>query len=297
MSDGRYGPAAAEVAGAFTRLTGHHPAGVWSSPGRVNLIGDHTDYHEGLVLPMAIDRSATVAVGVRGDRAVRCSSRQMRAEVTLALADIAPGRVEGWARYPLGVLWAMARAGLEVPGLDVVIDSGSRWARAWGRARPWRLPWRSLRPSSPGLRSPPTSWRDAAMRERSRWPARRPVSWTSSRSLECRAGHALLLDCRDTDPRAGAARQLGNIATVLVIDTTVVHDTAGAGFRTRRQESAEAARRLGVRSLRDATLAAVGSRLAGIPGAEPATWSPRTPGSRRPPASCAVATCATSGRS
>jgi galactokinase len=262
VSHSRYGRAAAAApAGAFARLTGHQPAGVWASPGRVNLIGEHTDYNEGLVLPMAIDRAAAVAVGVRADRLVRCSSGQVRGEATMALDDIVPGRVKGWARYPLGVVWALAQAGVELPGLDIVIDSEIPVGAGLGSSAAVEVAVALAAAQLSGAALTPAELAQLC-HEGEESVAGAPTGVMDQLAvLECRSGHALLLDCRDL---ARELLPLGAGASVVVIDTTVVHDTAGAGYRARREECAQAVRRLGVRSLREATLAEVDSRLTGV---------------------------------
>src|SRR5674536_357112 len=111
------------VAASYAEQTGGSPDGVWAAPGRVNLIGEHTDYNDGFVLPFAIDREALVAVGRRADGQLRCWSTQEGTAPELAVADLAPGVVSGWSAYPLGVVWALREAGVAVPGLDVMVDS------------------------------------------------------------------------------------------------------------------------------------------------------------------------------
>ena len=114
------------MADRFREWTGHVPEGLWQAPGRVNLIGEHTDYNAGLALPFAIDRQITVAVRRRADRHVRClststpSSAPRRPTWTIC----PPPGLPSWARYPVGVLWALEQAlGLKLPGVDIVIDS------------------------------------------------------------------------------------------------------------------------------------------------------------------------------
>ena len=100
----------------FTELTGAVPAGSWSAPGRVNLIGEHTDYNDGFVFPFAIDARTVAAVGVRDDRRIRVISTFDPVPVEVALADLDGlfpahrDEIVEWARYPLGVAWALQDA-------------------------------------------------------------------------------------------------------------------------------------------------------------------------------------------
>lgn len=110
------------VATRFTEVTGTDPRGVWSAPGRVTLIGDHTDYNAGLSLTVAINLSAVVAVGLRDDGLVRVVSHSGDT-TTVELVRCVPGSVSGWAAVPLGVLWALGGSHGGAPGLDIVIDS------------------------------------------------------------------------------------------------------------------------------------------------------------------------------
>ena len=87
----------------FAEQYGRRPAGVWSAPGRVNLIGEHTDYNDGFVFPFAIDRRTTVALGDRDDRLVRVASTFSPDVVEVHLDELTPDAVSGWAAYPLGV--------------------------------------------------------------------------------------------------------------------------------------------------------------------------------------------------
>ncbi|HEX7188556.1 MAG TPA: galactokinase family protein, partial [Actinomycetes bacterium] len=95
------------VADAFDRTYEAEPAGVWSAPGRVNLIGEHTDYNDGFVLPFAIEARTTIAAARRDDDQLRMRSVQQPAgDVSVSLADLSPGRPDGWAAYVAGVVWA-----------------------------------------------------------------------------------------------------------------------------------------------------------------------------------------------
>ncbi|HET9005969.1 MAG TPA: galactokinase family protein, partial [Actinomycetes bacterium] len=118
MGADRVGP----VTAAFRERTGRDPEGVWAAPGRVNLIGEHTDYNDGFVLPAAIDRLVLVAAGRRAGGRLRLWSLQAEPPADLELAGIGPGKVGGWAAYPAGVAWALGQAGVELGGADLVVD-------------------------------------------------------------------------------------------------------------------------------------------------------------------------------
>ena len=114
----------AQAAELFLARFGAAPDGVWLAPGRANLMGEHTDYNDGFVLPFALSQGTTAAAGYRPDRRlVLCSRQEPGREVELALDDLAPGQVTGWAAYPAGIAWALSAAGYQVPGACIAIDS------------------------------------------------------------------------------------------------------------------------------------------------------------------------------
>ena len=116
----------AAVTAGFTELYGTEPDGLWSAPGRVNLIGEHTDYNEGFVLPFAINRRTVLALALRDDRHIRVASSFSDGTVEIDLDDLEPDRLDGWSAYPLGVAWALGQHGADlatVPGFDVYLES------------------------------------------------------------------------------------------------------------------------------------------------------------------------------
>ena len=115
-----------DVRADFTRIFGYEPLGLWSAPGRVNLIGEHTDYNLGFVLPFAINRRTVLALGVRTDGIIRVGSSFSDELVEIAIADLSPDALDGWSAYPLGVAWALGQNGADlgaVPGVDIYLDS------------------------------------------------------------------------------------------------------------------------------------------------------------------------------
>ena len=110
----------------FTEIFGYEPDGLWSAPGELSLLGDDSDYADGYVLSIAIDRRTVVAVGVRKDRKLRVASTEADEIAEISLDNLSPEQVHGWAAYPLGVAWALGQFGADLsagPGLDIFIDS------------------------------------------------------------------------------------------------------------------------------------------------------------------------------
>ena len=113
-----------DVARLFADRYGRPPEGIWYAPGRVNLIGEHTDYNAGFALPFAISAGICVAGAARDDGIIAVSSRQHGdAIVTASAESLAPGRPGGWAAYPAGVAWALRSAGHHVRGASLAIDA------------------------------------------------------------------------------------------------------------------------------------------------------------------------------
>ncbi|RNE64030.1 galactokinase [Cryobacterium tepidiphilum] len=123
------------AAAGFRSRFNQEPDGIWSAPGRVNLIGEHTDYNGGFVLPFAIDRRTVVALRLRDDRIVRVASSFAKEAVEISLDELIPENLHGWSAYPLGVAWALGQFGADL-GTPPVANSG----KADGPSAPGREP-------------------------------------------------------------------------------------------------------------------------------------------------------------
>ena len=246
---------AARLAGRFESVFGAAPDGVWQAPGRVNLIGEHTDYNEGFVLPYAIDRTARVAVRLRSDSTIRLLSTFGNQGLTAVDAgSLSRGTARGWTKYPLGVLWALQQRGLDVGGLDLLLDSDVPRGAGLSSSHSIECAVITAVNELAGAGLGAADMVLATQRAENDFVGAPTGIMDQSASLRGAAGHVLFLDCRDQEARlvpfdAGSAGLV-----TLVIDTRVSHSHAGGGYAERRASCELGAEVLGVRALRDVGL-------------------------------------------
>ncbi len=263
----------------FERSFGGEPHGVWASPGRVNLIGEHTDYNGGLCLPIALPHRTYVAASRRDDGRVRMttgldSGQSWSGELT----DIAPGTVTDWVAYCGGPAWALREHGVDVPGFDLAIAScvplgaGLSSSAAVECAVGLALADLAGHPLDTGDEARATLARLCVKAEND--VAGAPTGgMDQAASLRSRPGHALLLDCLDGSIEHVALDLAAEGLELLVIDTRTEHSLADGQYGQRRASCEAAAEILGVATLRE--VADSGERLddvlarlgAGEPGA------------------------------
>jgi galactokinase len=243
-----------QAAAAFRQRYRAEPDGVWFAPGRANLIGEHTDYTGGFVLPFALGRGVAVAASHAAGDAISVWSRQAGGDAVIAAAtDLRPGRVSGWAAYALGVAWSLAAAGYRPGGTtlavvaDLPIGAGLSSSAALECAIGLALA---------ELHDLAVSRSELAMlasRAENEFAGAPTGIMDQSAVLLCRAGHALLLDCRTGAAEAVPLDPGGAGLVLLVIDTTARHALVDGRYAARRRDCEDAARMLGVASLRDLT--------------------------------------------
>jgi galactokinase len=233
---------------------GHRPVGIWSAPGRVNLIGEHTDYNDGFVFPFAIDQRAVVALGTRDDRVIRVSSTFTDEVVETHLDDLSPEALDGWSAYPLGVAWALGQFGADlatVPGVDLHISStvpvgaglSSSAAIECSIALALDEHW-SLDLDRPTLAK-------VGQLAENRVVGAPTGILDQSASLLSHADAGVFLDCRSLDAEVIPLGLVADGLSILVIDTNVTHAHATGGYAARRASCEAGATALGVESLRD----------------------------------------------
>lgn len=240
----------------FQRCFGHPPTVAARAPGRVNLIGEHVDYLGGLVMPVAIDRQVAGLAAPNGTGRIRLWS-ETRGGVPLEIDAVpfhprtGPG---AWLNYPMGVLTLYREAGIIVPGFDAAFFSTLPPGAGLSSSAALETATALLIESLAGVRLDPVDRALLCQRAEHRF-AGVPCGLMDQLAVgTSRAGHALLIDCRDLsrDPVP-----LPGDLSLVVADTGVKHALADGAYRQRREDCEEAARILGVATLRDATLAQV----------------------------------------
>jgi galactokinase len=259
VSDGR---SQADLAVAELREAwGSGPDGVWTAPGRVNLIGEHVDYTGGRCLPFALTRGTAAAVRRRDDDRVRISSTDPdAAPFEGTLADLGPGAVSGWAAYAAGTLWSLQQAGVEVPGLDLAVSSDVPLGAGLSSSASLEAAV-ALSAAELAGRTDDEQLRhlliQAAIRAENEVVGAGTGGMDQTVALLAEEGSALLIHTRDsrTEPVQLGLAEAG--LELMVIDTRVKHTLADGQYAQRRADCDEAARLLGLEWLSDATPADV----------------------------------------
>ncbi|OBY95474.1 galactokinase, partial [Actinomyces oris] len=258
----------AEAATAlFREVFEAEPDGVWYAPGRVNIIGEHTDYNGGLALPIALPHRAHLALRRREDRVVRLVSPQTREKVDVMDLDTigpkgTPGEVAHWASYIAGVAWSLERDGFEnLPGFDAALVScvplggglsssaalECSAAVAIDEVAHLGLAGTAQEPDDAGRARLVTN----CVRTENEMAGAPTGGMDQSASMRCREGHALELDCRDGSVTHVPFDLAAEGLALLVIDTKAKHSLDDGQYGARRAACERAAEILGVELLAD----------------------------------------------
>ena len=239
---------AAQIAGRFDELTGHRPTGVWAAPGRINLIGEHTDYNGGYVLPFAIEQSALLAVRPRADERWRYSSLDL--DSTVESGALAPGEA-GWQAYLAGVVWALREAGHDVGGADFVLSSTVPIGAGLSSSAAIECAALTALCDLHGLDIDLMSRARLAQRAENAYVGAPTGLMDQAASTLCTAGHALFLDCHTLAVQQVPLRIAEAGLAILVIDTRTPHSHVDGEYAARRASCEAACRILGVDLLRE----------------------------------------------
>ena len=230
------------------------------APGRVNLIGEHTDYNEGYVLPMAIDRAAWIALAPRGDGMVRIRSQDRDETVSFDLEAL--GRGTGWAEYIKGMAHELRVAGKHLRGWDGILAGDVPIGAGLSSSAAVELAAGRAFAAASGLNWAPAEMAALAQRAESQWVGVNCGIMDQMVSAAAEAGHALFLDCRSLDYQHVP---IPATLAVVVLDTSTRRGLVDSAYNERRSQCENAARHFKVRALRDLSLSALESEKADLP--------------------------------
>ncbi|MEU7902615.1 galactokinase [Actinoplanes sp. NPDC049118] len=238
-----------DASAAFAAAFASEPTGRWAAPGRVNLIGEHTDYNDGFVLPFALQERVVAAAAPSPVPGWTVCSDFAPQPVTFTSTDL--GAVEGWAAYVAGVVWALRDAGFEVPPARIAISSDVPVGAGVSSSAALESAVLTALVDLGGLDLPVAARPALAQRAENVYVGAPTGIMDQSASIRCEQGSALFLDCRslavEQIPFDLAAAGLA----ILIVNSNAPHRHVDGEYGARRRSCEEAARILGVPALRD----------------------------------------------
>lgn len=245
---------AAETAQEFAKAYGRPPRWIVAAPGRVNVIGEHTDYNDGFVLPMAIEHYAVMAADRSSDGKNIFQIRDVSGVEPVLVdlnAAVQPGEPK-WGNYPRGVIAGCLERGLNPGGLDVMLHSTVPIGGGLSSSAALEVSTATLIETVTGKKMDPVEKALLCQKAENDFAGVPCGIMDQFVSVMGRANHLLLLDCRSRKtelvPMSDAA------VSLLIVNTNVRHELTGGGYAQRRIQCETAAKDLGVPSLRTATI-------------------------------------------
>ena len=247
---------ASELIAAFQQRYGTKPR-VFRAPGRVNLIGEHTDYNEGFVLPMAIDRETVIAIAPRPDRMLQVWSLNLDDSQELDLNKLGAGRRGMWIDYVEGIASALASRGITLKGAEIALNSDVGIGSGLSSSAALETAVGKALVSISGIQLDPLSLALVGQTAEHVHVGIHCGIMDQFTSVHARKGHAILLDCRSLEAKQ-IPLNLGE-CRVVICDSRVRHTLASSEYNRRRQDCESAVKSLsavlpGIHALRDVTL-------------------------------------------
>jgi galactokinase len=242
-------PVAGRVADGFARAFQGQAEWIVRAPGRVNLIGEHTDYNDGFVLPMAIDRALWIALRPRADQRVRLDSLDFQQAIEFDLGALQRGG-PGWGEYPKAVAWALQAAGYRLRGWEGVLSGEVPLGAGLSSSAAVELAIARAFAAVSDLAWDAPAMARLAQRAENEWVGVACGIMDQLTSACGLADHALRIDCRTLDVEPVP---LPETASVLVLDTGTRRGLVTSAYNRRREECRAGAQALGLTSLRDLT--------------------------------------------
>jgi galactokinase len=226
----------------------------WRAPGRVNLIGEHTDYNDGFCLPLAIEAACVATVSALDEPVLEVISAQRADPVELPLDALAPGSLaesDAWAGYPAGVVWALAERGHRLGGLSIDIDSDVPTGAGLSSSAALECSVAGAVNDLFGLGLSRQQLVSVARQAENDFVGAPTGGMDQLASVFARAGSVLLCDMRTLEVEAVPFDPAAAGLTLLVTDTKAAHQLTDGQYGERRSDCEQAARQLGVPALRD----------------------------------------------
>ncbi len=260
-----------QVERAFERWTGDAPAAVARAPGRVNLIGEHTDYNDGFVLPMAIDRAIWIGFRPRDDRRVHVHSLDFDATARFPLDDLrrANNSNNQWIEYIKGVAWALQEAGHKLQGWEGVVAGDVPLGAGLSSSAALEMATARTFAAVSGLAWDANRMARIGQQAENAWVGVNCGIMDQMISATGRAGHALLIDCRSLETRPAP---MPPDAVIVVLDTGARRELVDSAYNERRAQCEAAARFFGVPALRDVSIEAFEACKPQTDELDPVTW-------------------------
>ncbi|TDC31985.1 galactokinase [Kribbella albertanoniae] len=247
---------------SFQEVFGTAATGSWRAPGRVNLIGEHTDYNDGVVLPIALPVEVVVHASPRTDGRIAVSSVGHDSVIEFAIDELAPHSVDDWAAYPAGAAWILRESGYPIGGANLLFDSDVPTGAGLSSSAALLCATFVALLGLSDIEVEPAEVARLAQRAENQYVGAPVGLMDQTASMCCTAGHALAFDIRsgslDQIPFDPSADGL----TLLVVDVKAPHRHADGEYAARRKSCENAAAQLGVPALRSVAFDSLDDALA-----------------------------------
>src|ERR1051325_2409313 len=242
----------------FREIFGESPR-IFSAPGRVNLIGEHTDYNNGFVLPIAIDRRTFVAAAANENLRLRVHALDLNEK---GQADVRDAKIQSdkqWLSYTAGVAWILAGQGQSLKGADMMISSNVPIGGGLSSSAALEVATGKAIASLSGIDLTPLELAIIAHQAENHFTGARVGIMDQMAATFGRHEHALLIDCRSLEVRYVPTEKIESAAAIVVCNTNVKHKLASSAYNQRRKECETAVKILqkrmpAITSLRDVTV-------------------------------------------
>ncbi|AGL21046.1 galactokinase [Actinoplanes sp. N902-109] len=251
---------ASSAEAAFQKHYGSAPAGLWAAPGRVNLIGEHTDYNDGFVLPFALPQQTVAAVAPAREPGWTVHSDL--ADEPVSFGTTAPGDIGGWAAYVAGVVWSLQQAGFDVPPARIALSSDVPLGSGLSSSAALESAVLTALTDLGGFDLPVEKRPGLAQRAENDYVGAPTGILDQSASIRCQEGKALFLDCRSLEVEQIPFDLAAAGLAILIINSNAPHQHVDGEYGARRKSCEEAARVLGVPALRDVPVEGLADALA-----------------------------------